>query len=42
MSVWKGADAMRKRGAFADLVHLALDESGRKAEPVLALPPANG
>lgn len=26
VSVWRGADAMRKRGAFADLVHLALEE----------------
>jgi hypothetical protein len=32
VSVWKGADAMRKRGVFADLVHLALDESGRTAQ----------
>jgi hypothetical protein len=32
VSVWKGADAMRKRGAFADLVHLALDDSGRRAQ----------
>jgi hypothetical protein len=32
VSVWKGADAMRKRGAFADLVHLALDESDRRAQ----------
>ena len=32
VSVWRGADAMRKRGAFADLVHLALDESGRKKQ----------
>ncbi|MEX6462773.1 hypothetical protein AB6N35_00130 [Dietzia cinnamea] len=29
---WKGADTMRKRGVFADLVHLALDESDRKAQ----------
>ncbi|MFW0791786.1 hypothetical protein [Gordonia sp. CPCC 205333] len=29
---WKGADTMRKRGVFADLVHLALDESGRRAQ----------
>lgn len=32
VSVWKGADAMRKRGVFADLVHLALDDSGRRAQ----------
>lgn len=32
VSVWKGADAMRKRGVFTDLVHLALDESGRRAQ----------
>ncbi|WP_158726423.1 hypothetical protein [Tomitella fengzijianii] len=29
---WKGADTMRKRGVFKDLVHLALDGSGRRAE----------
>ncbi|MEV0708087.1 hypothetical protein [Nocardia aurea] len=29
---WKGADTMRKRGVVADLVHLALDESGRRAQ----------
>lgn len=29
---WKGADTMRKRGAFKDLVHLALDRSDRRAE----------
>lgn len=29
---WKGADTMRKRGVFADLVHLALDESDRRAQ----------
>ncbi|WP_157105404.1 MULTISPECIES: PE-PGRS family protein [Rhodococcus] len=29
---WKGADTMRKRGLFADLVHLALDQSGRRAQ----------
>lgn len=29
---WKGADTMRKRGVFKDLVHLALDDSGRKAQ----------
>ncbi|MDT0212473.1 hypothetical protein Q9R29_01120 [Rothia sp. ARF10] len=32
VSVWRGADAMRKRGAFADLVHLALDESDRRKQ----------
>ncbi|MEH0972812.1 hypothetical protein V6U77_16970 [Micromonospora sp. CPCC 205546] len=40
MSVWKGADAMRQRGAFADLVHLALDQSGRRAQLYVAGPPA--
>ncbi|MBB6174039.1 hypothetical protein HNR23_004099 [Nocardiopsis mwathae] len=30
--VWKGADAMRKRGVSADPAHLALDGSGRKAQ----------
>ncbi|MEO3777279.1 hypothetical protein ABGB16_10595 [Micromonospora sp. B11E3] len=40
MSVWKGADAMRQRGAFADLVHLALDQSGRRAQLFVAGPPA--
>ncbi|WP_217491761.1 hypothetical protein [Tsukamurella pseudospumae] len=29
---WKGADAMRKRGVFADLVHLAMDETNRHAQ----------
>lgn len=29
---WKGADTMRKRGVVSDLVHLALDESGRRAQ----------
>lgn len=29
---WKGADTMRKRGVVADLVHLALDDSGRRAQ----------
>ncbi|WP_157362083.1 hypothetical protein [Haloechinothrix halophila] len=33
---WKGADAMRKRGTFKDLVHLALDESGRRAQLYVA------
>ncbi|MGS2617522.1 hypothetical protein ACVCAH_23810 [Micromonospora sp. LZ34] len=40
VSVWKGADAMRQRGAFADLVHLALDQSGRRAQLFVAGPPA--
>ncbi len=29
---WKGADTMRKRGTFVDLVHLALDTSERRAQ----------
>ena len=32
VSVWTGRDAMRKRGVFADLVHLALDETGRRQQ----------
>lgn len=32
LSFWKGADAMRMRGVFADLVHLAMDETGRRAQ----------
>ena len=32
VSVWRGADAMRKRGVFADLVNLALDDSSRKKQ----------
>ncbi len=32
LSFWKGADGMRKRGVFADLVHLAMDDSGRQAQ----------
>ncbi|SCF06481.1 hypothetical protein GA0070607_5095 [Micromonospora coriariae] len=40
VSVWKGADAMRKRGVFADLVHLALDTSGRRPQLYVAGPPA--
>jgi hypothetical protein len=32
VSQWKGADTMRKRGVFADLVNLALDDSGRTAQ----------
>jgi len=30
--VWKGADGMRQRSVFADLVGLTLDESGRRRE----------
>lgn len=38
---WKGADAMRKRGVFTDLVHLALDDSDRRAQLyVVGTPPA--
>ncbi|WP_081278007.1 hypothetical protein [Mycolicibacterium fortuitum] len=29
---WKGKDTMRKRQVVADLVHLALDETGRRAQ----------
>lgn len=32
LAFWKGADAMRMRGVFADLVHLAMDSSGRRAQ----------
>ncbi|ROZ50623.1 PE-PGRS family protein [Rhodococcus sp. WS3] len=32
VSQWKGADTMRKRGVFADLVHLALDPTERHAQ----------
>ncbi|TQN31106.1 hypothetical protein FHX37_0996 [Haloactinospora alba] len=32
VAVWKGRDAMRKRGVFQDLVHLALDETDRRAQ----------
>lgn len=32
LSRWGGTDAMRKRQVFKDLVHLASDDSGRKAE----------
>jgi hypothetical protein len=32
LSVWKGSDAMRKRGVFADLVHLALDGTDRRKQ----------
>ncbi|PJE03555.1 MAG: PE-PGRS family protein [Mycobacterium sp.] len=29
---WKGKDAMRKRTVVSDLVHLAMDDSGRRAQ----------
>jgi 8-oxoguanine DNA glycosylase-like protein len=32
LSQWKGADAMRKRQTFKDLVHLAADTTGRTRE----------
>lgn len=32
LSQWAGADAMRKRQVFKDLVHLAADTSGRQPE----------
>lgn len=32
LSRWRGSDAARKRHVFKDLVHLAADQSGRKAE----------
>jgi len=32
VAVWSGGDMMRKRGVTADLVHLALDETGRRPE----------
>ena len=32
VAVWSGGDMMRKRTVTADLVHLALDESGRRPE----------
>lgn len=32
VALWSGGDMMRKRGVTADLVHLALDESGRRPE----------
>lgn len=32
VSVWTGKDAMRKRGVFADLIHLALDDTGRRQQ----------
>ena len=38
LAVWKGADAMRKRQTVKDLVHLAADDSGRRAELYVAGP----
>jgi hypothetical protein len=32
LAQWAGADAMRKRGVFKDLVHLAIDDSGQRAQ----------
>lgn len=32
LSSWKGQDAMRQRGLFADVVGLALDETGRRRQ----------
>lgn len=32
LAQWKGKDATRKRQTFKDLVHLAADQSGRKAQ----------
>lgn len=32
LAIWSGTDAMRKRGVFHDLVQLAADSSGRRAE----------
>ena len=32
VAVWSGGDMMRKRGLTADLVHLAMDDSGKSAE----------
>ncbi len=32
VAVWSGGDMMRKRGLVTDLVHLAMDDSGRRAE----------
>lgn len=32
LAIWSGTDAMRKRGVFHDLVHLAADTSRRRAE----------
>ncbi|WP_371409121.1 hypothetical protein OG423_02660 [Micromonospora zamorensis] len=49
MAVWKGRDTMRKRGVFADLVHLALAGPPRKAQlfvsgplPIRYLQTSNG
>jgi len=36
LAVWAGTDAMRKRGVFHDLVHLAADTSGRRPELYVA------
>jgi hypothetical protein len=36
LSLWSGTDAMRKRGVFHDLVHLAADSSGRRPELYVA------
>ena len=32
VALWSGGDMMRKRGVTADLVHLAMDQSGRRPE----------
>ena len=32
VALWSGGDMMRKRGVTADLVHLAMDDSGRRPE----------
>lgn len=32
VALWSGGDMMRKRGVTADLVHLSLDDSGRRPE----------
>lgn len=32
VAVWSGGDMMRKRGLTADLVHLAMDNSGKRAQ----------
>jgi hypothetical protein len=36
LAVWKGADAMRMRKVVADLVHLALAGTGRRAQLFVA------
>ncbi|HUR01950.1 MAG TPA: hypothetical protein VM347_05380, partial [Nonomuraea sp.] len=36
VALWSGGDMMRKRAVTADLVHLAMDESGRRPELWLA------